>query len=112
MNALMFDNHNQALPILQELVDSMSFKIIMSTIDTAKNVMQIASENGLPLSSTYKKIRRLQSMGFISLERIDIDDSGKKILYFRSKIKSLEFNVTQDKILLQFQKNDHFSSST
>ncbi|HXG07552.1 MAG TPA: hypothetical protein VNI77_09540 [Nitrososphaera sp.] len=107
MNAIMFDNHDQALPILQELVDNVSFKIVLSTIGSAKNVMQIAMENRLPLSSTYKKIRRLQDMGIISLERIDIDDSGKKILYYRSKIKSLEFNVTQDRTLLQFQRNDH-----
>ncbi|HEX7033481.1 MAG TPA: hypothetical protein VF172_10825 [Nitrososphaera sp.] len=103
----MFDNHDQALPILQELVDKVSFKIVLSTIGSAKNVMQIAMENRLPLSSTYKKIRRLQHMGIISLERIDIDGSGKKILYYRSRIKSLEFNVTQDRMLLQFQRNDH-----
>lgn len=107
MNALSFNDHTLALPILQELVDKVSFRIVLSIIDTAKNVTQISMENQLPLSSTYKKIRKLQNMGIVSTERIDIDDSGKKVLYYRSKIKSLEFNVTRDSVLLQFERNDH-----
>src|SRR5688500_8019320 len=107
MSVLTFEDHELALSILKELVDRVSFRIIVSIISAAKNVTQIALENELPLSSTYKKIRRLQNMDMISIERIAIDDSGKKILYYRSKIKSLEFNVTQDKVLLQFEKNDH-----
>jgi predicted transcriptional regulator len=106
MNALSYNDHSLALPILQELVDKVSFRIVMSIIDAAKNTTQIALENQLPLSSTYKKIRKLQSMGIVSIEKIDIDDGGKKVLYYRSRIKSLEFNVTRDGVLLQFEKND------
>lgn len=57
------------------------------------------------MSSTYKKIRRLQDLGIVSIERIDIDNNGKRVLYYRSKIRSLELNVTRDKILLQFERN-------
>jgi predicted transcriptional regulator len=106
MSALSFNDHALALPILQEIVDKVSFKIVVSIIDAAKNVTQIAIENNLPLSSTYKKIRKLQTMGIVSIEKIDIEDGGKKVLYYRSKIKSLEFNVTRDGMLLQFEKND------
>jgi predicted transcriptional regulator len=107
MPALSFNDHTLALPILQELVDRVSFRIVVSIIDTAKNATQIAVENHLPLSSTYKKIRKLQNMGIVSIEKIDIDESGKKIFYYRSKIKSVEFNVTRDGVLLEFEKNDH-----
>jgi predicted transcriptional regulator len=107
MNALSFNDHTLALPILQELVDKVSFRIVVSIIDNAKNVTQISLENQLPLSSTYKKIRKLQNMGMVSIEKIDIDESGKKVLYYRSRIKSLEFNVTSDSVLLQFERNDH-----
>jgi hypothetical protein len=106
MNALSFSDHALALPILQELVDKVSFRIVVSIIDGAKNATQISLENQLPLSSTYKKIRKLQGMGMVLVEKIDIDDGGKKVLYYRSRIKSLEFNVTRDGVLLQFEKND------
>jgi hypothetical protein len=45
----------------------------------------------------------------ICVKHLDIDDCGKKILYYRSKIKSLEFNITEDKMILHFEKNDHTS---
>jgi predicted transcriptional regulator len=107
MSILTFEDHSSALSIVQELVDRISFRIVMSIIDNAKNVMQIAEENQIPLSSTYKKIRKLQEMGIVFVEKIDIDDNGKKVLFYRSKIKSLEFNMTRDKVILQFEKNEH-----
>ncbi len=106
MNVLTFDDHSTAMPLLQELVDGMSYRIIMSTIDDAKTAIQISLENSLPLSSTYKKIKKLYEVGILFVERIELDGKGKKVFYYRSKIKSMEFNLTKDQVVLQFEKND------
>ncbi len=106
MNVLTFDDHSTAMPLLQELVDGMSYRIIMSTIDDAKTAIQISLENSLPLSSTYKKIKKLHEVGILFVERIELDGKGKKVFYYRSKIKSMEFNLTKDQVVLQFEKND------
>lgn len=106
MNALVFDNHSTAMPLLQELVDGISYRIIMSTIDSAKTAIQISAENSMPQSSTYKKIKKLQDVGTLAVERIELDGKGKKVFYYRSKIKSMEFNLTKDQVVLQFEKND------
>lgn len=111
MNALSFDNHAVAMPLLQELVDGVSHRIIMSTIDAAKTAAQVSAENSLPLSSTYKKIKKLQNAGILFVEKIDLDGKGKKVVYYRSKIKSLEFNLSRDQILLQLERNDVKSSA-
>jgi len=47
--------HDEAIPRLQLLADIISHKIILSTIDIAKTAQQIALENNLPVTSTYKK---------------------------------------------------------
>jgi predicted methyltransferase len=103
-----------ALPLLQDIVDESSLKIISSIIDVEKNVFQICFENKLPLSSTYKKIRKLQSDGLVSVEKIDIDGRGKKVVFYKSSIKSLDFNLKKEGIILQFDRNDkdHFKSVT
>jgi predicted transcriptional regulator len=112
MNALTFDSHTTAMPLLQELVDGISYRLIMSTIDTAKTAAQVSVENNLPLSSTYKKIKKLQDVGILFIEKIELDGKGKKVVYYRSRIKSMEFNLSRDQILLQFEKNDvHLSSA-
>jgi predicted methyltransferase len=95
-----------AIPILQDIIDESALKIISSIIDIEKNVFQICYENKLPLSSTYKKIRKLNNNGLVSVGKIDIDSKGRKVVFYKSKIKSLDFNLKKDGILLQFGRND------
>lgn len=105
---LSFEN-DEAIPRLQLLADSVSHKIILAIIDIAKTAQQIALENNLPVSSTYKKIRRLCQMDLLCIDQVNIDESGKKVLFYRSKIKSLEFYLRKNECLLQFEKNEHAS---
>ena len=109
-NLLSLSDIRIALPILQDIIDESALKIISSIIDIEKNVFQICYENKLPLSSTYKKVRKLYNDGLVSVRKIDIDDRGRKIVFYRSKIKSLDFNLKKDGILLQFDRNEeeHF----
>jgi predicted transcriptional regulator len=99
-------DYEEALPRLQVLADTVSHKIILSTIEEAKSAQQIASENELPLSSTYKKIKRLQTMDILCVERISLDDTGKRVLYYKSKVKSVEFSLRKVGSLLQLERNE------
>lgn len=105
-NLLSLSDSQIALPILQDIIDESALKIISSIIDIEKNVFQICYENKLPLSSTYKKVRKLHNDGLVSVGKIDIDDRGRKVVFYRSKIKSLDFNLKKDGILLQVDRND------
>ena len=69
------------------LPDNISYRIILSTIRSAKSVGDICSQNNIPLSSAYKKIKRLTKHGLIHVGRIEIDDSGKKVVFYKSKVK-------------------------
>ena len=104
-NVLTFD-YEEALPRLQVLSDIVSHKIILSTIEEAKTAQEIASENELPLSSTYKKIKRLQTMDILCVERISLDDTGKRVLYYKSRVKSVEFSLRKVGSLLQLERNE------
>jgi hypothetical protein len=101
-----------AIPLLQNIIDETTFKIISSTIDAAKNVLQICYENKIPLSSTYRKIRTLQNNGIVSVERIEVDGKGRRVIFYRSKIKSLDFNLKKESVLLQFEQNDGFLNAS
>ncbi len=101
--------YEEAIPRLQLLGDIVSHKIILATIDIAKTAQQIALENNLPVSSTYKKIRRLCQMDLLCVDQVNIDETGKKVLFYKSKVKSLEFYLKKDACTLQFEKNEHAS---
>jgi predicted transcriptional regulator len=98
------DDQLVALPILRELLDSTAYRIILSTIDIAKTVSQICHD-GNTSSSTYKKIKKLLKVGLISIEKIHINHRCKRVLFYRSSIKS-EFYLHQNGLSLQFNKND------
>jgi predicted transcriptional regulator len=94
------------IPLLQDITDETTLKIILSIIDVPKNVFQICHENKIPLSSTYRKIKKLQHDGLISIEKIETDGKGRKVIFYRSKIKSLDFNLKKESILLKLEQNE------
>jgi hypothetical protein len=109
MGSTLSFEYDEAIPRLQLLADIVSHKIILSTIDIAKTAQHIALENNLPISSTYKKIRRLCQMDLLCVDQVSIDESGKKVLFYKSKIKSLEFCLKKGGCVLQFERNEHAS---
>jgi predicted transcriptional regulator len=78
----------------------------MSIADISKTASQISQDNNLPQSSTYKKIKKLLKTGLIAIERINIDDKGKRVVFYRSKVESLEFNLQRGGIFMKFNTND------
>jgi len=95
---------NNSLLLLREVSEMITYKIIISTMYSAKSVLQISTENKLPLSSTYKKISRLCKAGILSVERASIDDNGKKVLYYRSKIKAIEACLNENGLAVHVRK--------
>ena len=92
--------------LLKELFDGFSYKIVMSTIEDSKTVFEICKENDLPISSTYKKIKKLKDLGLLFIDRIVINEKGKKVVFYRSKIQSVELILNKKQVLLQFKKNE------
>jgi DNA-binding Lrp family transcriptional regulator len=72
------------------LSDSASRGIIMSTIETAKPVEEIASENRIPLSTCYRRIEELENQGILVCERIVVTSSGKRFARYRATIRSAQ----------------------
>jgi predicted transcriptional regulator len=94
------------IPILHELADRIACRIIISTISSAKTVSQIRQENKLPLSSVYKKVQKLFNADLLCIEKINIDSNGRKVLYYRSRVSSIELNLNSEGILLNLVKNN------
>ena len=81
------------ISLIHEISDDMAFRIITSISDSAKDAIRISMENNIPLSSTYKKIKKLQKCGIVRIYRSEMDGSDKKVLLYRSNIASFEFKI-------------------
>jgi AraC-like DNA-binding protein len=91
--------------ILKILSDKIFQKILLSTIDSAKTVTEICLENNIPVSSTYRKVQKLQEIGFIYIERIHIDKNRRRTASYRSKIKSVSLTFSREGINFQLAEN-------
>ena len=111
MTVISSDDLND-IPILHELADRVACRIIISTIGSAKTVSQIRQENKLPLSSIYKKVQKLANADLLSIEKINVDSNGRKILFYRSRVSSIELNLNSEGILLHLVKNNVVKGST
>ena len=67
------------ISLIHVISDDMAFRIITSISDSAKAATRISIENKIPLSSTYKKIKKLQKYGVVRIYRSEIDGTGKKV---------------------------------
>ena len=99
------ENKNTSI-LLKELFDGFSYKIVMSIIDDSKTVFEICKENDLPISSTYKKIRKLKDLGLLIIDRIVINEKGKKVVFYKSKIQSVELILNKKQVVLNLKKNE------
>lgn len=103
---LLNDVDNNTSILLKELFDGFSYKIVMSTIEVSKTVFEICKENDLPISSTYKKIKKLKDLGLLFIDRIIINEKGKKVVFYKSKIQSVELILNKKQVILQLKKNE------
>ena len=91
---------NETISFLNNILENETYKIILSVIENSKTVYQMHKETCLPLSSIYKRINKLEDLGIISIEKIFINKKGRKLIYYKSKIKNLTFKLNEKDVRL------------
>jgi predicted transcriptional regulator len=91
---------NETISFLNNILENETYKIILSVIENSKTVYQMHKETSLPLSSIYKRINKLEDLGIISIEKIIINKKGRKLIYYKSKIKNLTFKLNEKDVRL------------
>ena len=85
---------------LNSILENDTYKIILSVIEHSKTVYQIHKDISLPLSSLYKRIKKLEDLGVLSIDKITINAKGRKLIFYKSKIKNLTFNLNEKEVSL------------
>ena len=93
--ALVMDEPRNTISFLSNIIENDTYKIILSVMESSKTVYQIHEETSLPLSSIYKRIKKLEDIGIISIEKITINNKGRKLIFYKSKIKNLTFKLNE-----------------
>ena len=75
--------------LLQILSDKYCRAILKSTLKEPKSVVDISTDEKIPISTTYRRIQALHDNNLLSVSGIIADD-GKKSFLYRSKIKGIQ----------------------
>ncbi len=91
--------------IAHALIDEYSRKILNSTMENSKSVMDIMREQKIPMTSAYRRIKLLLDNKLIKVEKSLLTDDGKRYYLYRSAIKSVIINYIDGNLFLDITPN-------
>ncbi len=91
--------------IANALIDEYSRKILNSTMENSKSVMDIMREQKIPMTSAYRRIKLLLDNKLIKVEKSLLTDDGKRYYLYRSAIKSVIINYIDGNLFLDITPN-------
>jgi predicted transcriptional regulator len=91
------------IALCKTLSTPVAYNTLLALLEGPKSVADISLENKTPLSSTYKTIKGLQQIGLVSVQDIIIDEQGKRVTLYKSKVKSFSINFDKDGAEITYQ---------
>jgi len=91
--------------ILSALADPEAVSIINSTMDQSRSVSDIIRETNVPHTTAYRKIKWLVDEKLLVVDKVLINDEGKKYSLFHSVFRSIIVKYENNKILVDADQN-------
>ncbi len=85
--------------IMKLLTDNYVIKILVASYQNEKNAIQMSQELDIPIAACYRRLSALRSLGFVDMHE-KITNRGKKIAYYRSKIKKATIKIEDNRIII------------
>tara|TARA_B100001013_G_scaffold198512_1_gene120163 strand:- start:189 stop:563 length:375 start_codon:yes stop_codon:yes gene_type:complete len=102
---LIIKDEKHKTAIAHALIDEYSRKILNSTMENSKSVMDIMREQKIPMTSAYRRIKLLLDNKLIKVEKSLLTDDGKRYYLYRSAIKSVIINYIDGNLFLDITPN-------
>src|SRR5579872_924737 len=90
--------------IIEALSDDYCRKILASTTTEGKTPEQITSEQGIPISTCYRRIHELLNQTILRISKIELAN-GRKLVYYKSMYKALELKFGSNDLLIEATLN-------
>ena len=104
LNGVPVEQEEKIEGILQIMADKYSRDLLRITQDTPKSAFKIAAETGIPISTVYRRIQKLQDVGIVRVSG-EINLEGKKHFLYQSKVKSISTRIAGEFINIEIIPN-------
>jgi len=89
---------NLQITFLKNLIQNETYKIILSIMKSSKTIYQIHHETNVPLSTIYKRMKKLELMDVVLIDKININSKGKKNIFYKSRLKTVTFTLDENDV--------------
>lgn len=104
-NIFQLSQYDVTQQIIETLANVYSRSVLFSVIANAKDAQTISDEMKMSISTVYKILSNLENLTLVYVDRYEISDAGKKIKFYKSRIKKAEIVVGGVTPVLNLQSN-------
>ena len=101
-----------AAAILGVMSDEFSRAILNCLVESGKSIEDIASQNGIPVSTTYRRVHEMCHSGLVIVERVAVTKSGKSQAIYRSTFRGAKIDVELGGVRVVGLPNDRIPDIT
>ncbi len=87
-----------ALETSKLLTEEYSAKILLATMGKPKSAKHLSNSLDIPIAACYRKIKELEKAGLIFCVERKLNQSGKRVSVYKSKMKSAKIIFERGKI--------------
>ena len=98
-------NEKQKKAIVNALLDEYSRKILDSTINESKSIIEIIREQDIPMTSAYRRVKLLMDNKLVKVERSMVTEDGKRYYLYLSSIKNASIKYDEGKLIVEITPN-------
>jgi len=91
--------------IIETLANVYSRSVLFSIITKAKDAQTISDDLKMSISTVYKILSNLETLALVYVDKYEISNAGKKIKFYKSRIKKAEIVVGGMMPTLNLQSN-------
>lgn len=91
--------------VIEALADSESRAILFSVIKRGRTAAELSDRLKIPLSSVYKKLKDLEALALVEVERWMISEKGRKFKIYKSRISKADIRIRKPEPILILEPN-------
>jgi len=104
LNGIPVEQEEKIQDILEIMADKYSRDLLRATGEVPKSAFRISQETGIPISTVYRRIQKLQDAGVVRVSG-EINLEGKKHFLYQSKVKAISSKVAGEFINVEIIPN-------
>ena len=104
LNGISVDQEEKIQTILEIMADRYSRDLLRTTRELPKSAFRMSQDTGIPISTVYRRIQKLQDAGVVRVSG-EINLEGKKHFLYQSRVKAISSKVTGEFINIEIIPN-------